>query len=63
MLICSASLWRRSEYAGHRHFYEGCALESQDGLQAGDEFYTIDGERVYIYSDVAMLLARNTTGL
>ena len=43
-------------------FYDGCALESQDGLQAGDEFYKIDGERVYIYSDVAMLLARNTTG-
>ena len=32
------------------------------GLQVGDELYKIDGRRVYIYSDVGTLLARNKTG-
>ena len=44
-------------------FYDGCTLESQEGLQVGDELYRIDAERVYIYSDVALLLSRNTTGV
>ena len=44
-------------------FYEGCPYESADGLQAGDEIYRIDGRRVYIQSDVSMLLARNKTGV
>ena len=44
-------------------FYEGCPYESADGLQAGDEIYKIDGRRVYIQSDVSMLLARNKTGV
>lgn len=43
-------------------FYDGCALESEQGLQVGDEFYKIDGERVYLYTDIPMLLSRNTTG-
>lgn len=44
-------------------FFEGCPLESSDGLQAGDELYKIDGRRVYLYSDVGMLLSRNKTGV
>ena len=32
------------------------------GLMEGDTFYSIDGERVYLYQDVSMLLERNTTG-
>ena len=44
-------------------FYEGCPLESSDGLLAGDELYKIDGRRVYLYSDVGMLLSRNKTGV
>ncbi len=32
------------------------------GLMEGDTFYSIDGERVYVYQDVSMLLERNTTG-
>ena len=44
-------------------FFEGCPLESADGLQAGDELYKIDGRRVYLYSDVGMLLSRNKTGV
>ncbi len=44
-------------------FFDGCPLESEEGLHVGDELYRIDGRRVYIYSDVGMLLARNTTGV
>ncbi len=44
-------------------FYEGCPYESQDGLQPGDTFYKIDGERVYIYQDIGTLLSRNQTGV
>ena len=44
-------------------FFAGCPLESSDGLQAGDELYKIDGRRVYLYSDVGMLLSRNKTGV
>ena len=43
-------------------FFDGCPLESSQGLQVGDELYKIDGRRVYIYSDVGTLLARNKTG-
>ena len=43
-------------------FFDGCPLESEQGLQVGDELYKIDGRRVYIYSDVGTLLARNKTG-
>ncbi len=32
------------------------------GLQVDDELYKIDGRRVFIYSDVGTLLARNKTG-
>ena len=44
-------------------FFEGCPLESESGLQEGDELYKIDGRRVFIYSDVGMLLGRNSTGV
>ena len=43
-------------------FYDGCPLESSQGLQVGDELYKIDGRRVFIYSDVGTLLSRNKTG-
>ena len=42
-------------------FMPGCDLQADDGLQIGDEIWAIDGHRVYQYSDVAMLLARNST--
>ena len=44
-------------------FFDGCPLESEQGLQVGDELYKIDGRRVYIYSDVGTLLSRNKTGV
>ena len=44
-------------------FYDDCPMHREDGLQVDDTLYEIDGRRVYIYSDVSMLLARNTTGI
>ncbi len=44
-------------------FQEGCPYASEDGLQVGDRIYEIDGERVYIYSDLSMLWGRNETGV
>jgi len=43
-------------------FFPDCPLESEDGLMVGDEFYKIDGKRAYLYSDISMLMARNTSG-
>lgn len=44
-------------------FFDGCPYQSEEGLHVGDELYKIDGRRVYIYSDVSMLLGRNKTGV
>lgn len=44
-------------------FEDGCTLNTVDGLQAGDKFYSIDGERVYINGDIPMLLDRNVSGV
>lgn len=57
-------------YSGAQGFYtptitdfaEGCPLESADGLQVGDTLLSIDGERVYVYSDVSLLFGFNTDG-
>ena len=40
-------------------FFENCPYESAEGFQAGDRFYSVDGRRVYLYSDLEMLLSRN----
>ena len=57
ILYASASGFLTSEVTG---FFDDGRLESQ-GLQVGDELYKIDGKRVYIYSDVSLLLGRNDT--
>ena len=44
-------------------FYPDCPMNREDGLQVNDTLYEIDGRRVYIYSDVSMLLGRNNTGV
>ena len=44
-------------------FADGCPLERADGLQTGDRILSIDGERVYIYSDVSLLMQLNQTGV
>ena len=40
-------------------FMDGCPYEGTDGLMVGDEFYRINGERIYFSSDVSTYLARN----
>lgn len=57
-------------YSGAKAFYDptitafadGCPLESEVGLQVGDTLLSIDGERVYMYSDVGLLLGLNRDG-
>lgn len=44
-------------------FMEGCPLESEHRLQVGDVIHRIDGERVYLYSDLELLLPRNSSGV
>lgn len=43
-------------------FADGCPLESADGLQEGDRLLRIDGEKVYVYSDISQLMGLNKTG-
>ena len=58
-------------YADAAAFYEpvihgfapGCPLESEQGLQVGDRIWSIDGERVYIYGDLDLLLGLNSDGV
>ena len=40
------------------HFMDGCPYEGADAMQAGDTFYSIDGERIYLVSDVSSFLMR-----
>ena len=44
-------------------FFDGCELQSEQGLQVGDELLSIDGERVYVYSDVGLLFSLNKDGM
>ena len=38
-------------------FYEGNTIEGEAGLRTGDEIYSIDGERVYVSSNISFLLS------
>ncbi|MBE6971730.1 MAG: hypothetical protein E7446_06385 [Ruminococcaceae bacterium] len=57
-------------YAGAKGFYtttitgfaEGCPLQSENGLQVGDRLVKIDGEKLYVYSDVSLLFGLNQDG-
>ena len=40
-------------------FEEGCVLEREDGLQAGDRILELDGEKIYLSSDFSLLLSLN----
>lgn len=39
-------------------FLDGCPYETDGTFEAGDRFYSIDGHRIYLYSDVSMFLER-----
>lgn len=40
------------------HFMDGCPYEGTEAMQAGDTFYSIDGQRIYLVSDVPSFLMR-----
>ncbi|MBQ8358980.1 MAG: site-2 protease family protein [Oscillospiraceae bacterium] len=40
-------------------FDEGCALVGDNGLQVGDRFLEVDGEKIYTHSDFSMILSLN----
>ena len=40
------------------NFMNDCPYQGEQALQIGDEFYKIDGHRVYVTDDVSILLAR-----
>ena len=41
-------------------FEEGCVLNSPEGLQAGDRFLEVDGEKIYVSSDFSLILSFNS---
>ena len=43
-------------------FAEGCPLQSESGLQVGDRLLEIDGEKLFVYSDLGMMLDLNRDG-
>ena len=40
-------------------FEEGCTLQGEQGLQAGDRILKVDGERIYVYSDFSTVVNLN----
>ena len=40
-------------------FEPTCALQGEDGLQPGDRFLEIDGEKIYVHSDYSTILGLN----
>lgn len=41
------------------HIEEGCLLAGENGLQVGDRFLEVDGEKIYVQSDFSMILSLN----
>lgn len=37
-------------------FEQGCTINGENGLQVGDEFLELDGEKIYVQSDVSTIL-------
>jgi len=54
-LYSSAQAFRTAEITG---FYEDCPYQSETGLQTGDVIYSIDGHRIYLYSNISTYLSR-----
>ncbi len=55
LLNLGASAYRTAEITGFAPEFQ---LQGEDGLLQGDTLYSIDGERIYIFSDVSMFLSR-----
>lgn len=54
-LFSQAAQFRQPVITG---FYEGCPYQSAEGLQAGDRILSVDGERIYNFSDISLLFSR-----
>ena len=46
-----------------QEFTDCCIFSHEEGLQVGDEILEIDGEKIYISTDVATMFSLNTTGV
>ena len=46
-----------------REFSDCCTFAGEDGLMLGDRIVEIDGEAVYLNSDISLLLGLNSTGV
>ena len=44
-------------------FTDCCIFNGENGLQIGDEFLEIDGEKIYVVADVGMLIDFNDSGV
>ena len=63
ILLCMYSVVAGFKVPAIGEFMENCPLETEIGLQEGDEFYRIDGRRVYSIADFDMFMDRNDTGV
>lgn len=41
------------------HFTDCCVFNTEQGLQLGDEFLELDGEKIYVNSDINLILSLN----
>lgn len=55
VLNLGAAAYRTPEITGFAPEFQ---LQGEDGLLQGDILYSVDGERIYIFSDISMFLAR-----
>lgn len=55
LVNANATAYRTAEITG---FAPEFTLQGEDGLMEGDVLYSIDGERIYTFSDVSLFLSR-----
>lgn len=55
VIVLSCSYAQTTEITG---FMEGCPYEGDSALQVGDEFWKIDGHRIYATGDIATYLSK-----
>ena len=55
VLNLGAQAYRTAEITGFAPEFQ---LQGEDGLLQGDVLYSVDGERIYIFSDISMFLGR-----
>ena len=58
LLLLIVFLYSAPQTTEITRFMEGCPYEGAQALQVGDEFYEIDGHRIYIVDDVSAYLGQ-----